>query len=309
MRMLCIIKKKEKMKLLKLFLFSFFVLFCFTGFSQIGGNQIYSNTNYSSTDKTKALQSIRTTDSTLTISTRVLLNKEPDFYFVSLGVSQEGKTVKEGLNLINDRINNLTKNFNSIGIKKDDYYIDFVSQTKIYDYTIDEDRAEQFEDGFEIKKNLIIKLSDLNRFDKLIELASEQDIYDIIKVDYRNNDVNSIYTEMYNASTKIIDDKKELYLKTNSNKVYEKQRITSDNFYSIYPNSQYKKYQAYETSDVNVYSKSYTANYIKKQVKKSTTFFYDGAEISGFDKIINSNNPTVGIQYFLELSIIYEITK
>lgn len=299
------------MNIIKTLPITFLLLFPFFTYSQISGNQAYGNNynSYNSSDRNKALQSIRTTDSTLVISTRVLMNKEPDFYFVSLGISQEGKTIQEGLDLINGRIDNLTNKLNSIGVKKKDYYVDFVSQAKIYDYKIGEKQAEQFDDGFEIKKNIIIKLNDLDKFDQLIELASEQKIFDIIKVDYRNDDVNSVYSEMYKTSIELIENKKKLYLTTNTQKVFDKQRIVSDNFYSIYPNSQYKKYQAYETSDLNVYTKNYSANYIKKELRKSTTFYYDGAEISGFDKILNADNPTIGIQYFLELTIVYEITE
>ena len=275
--------------------------------AQISGNQVYGN-NYNSSDRNKALQSIRTTDSTLFISTRVLMNKEPDFYFVSLGISQEGKTVGEGLNLINSRIDNLTKKLSSIGVEKEDYYVDFVSQAKIYDYKIGKQQAEQFDDGFEIKKNIIIRLRDLGSFDKLIELASEQNIFDIIKVDYRNDDVNSIYAEMYKASIELIENKKKWYLTTNTQKMSDRQRIVSDNFYSIYPDSQYKKYQAYETSDLDIYNKNDAANYLKKELRKSTTFYYSGAPISGFDKIINADNPIIGIQYFMELTMMYEIT-
>ncbi len=108
-------------------------LLCSTTQAQISGNQVYGNNNRynSSSDRTRTLQSIQTTDSTLLISTRVLLNRVPDFYFVVLGVSQEGKTVKEGLVAINARIDRLIKSLGSIGVKQGEHYVDFVSQVKI----------------------------------------------------------------------------------------------------------------------------------------------------------------------------------
>ncbi len=156
---------------------------------------------------------------------------------------------------------------------------------------------------------MIVRLDNLARFDELISLASEEEIYDLVKVDYRNEDIPSIYREIYEASIKLVNDKKERYLQTNSRKTYPAQRIVADNFYSIYPNSQYKKYQAYETSDLSAFSKRYSDDYLKKEVRKATTFFYDGAEISGVDQILNADDPVVGIQYFLELSVIYELVE
>jgi hypothetical protein len=67
-----------------------------------------------------------------------------------------------------------------------------------------------------------------------------------------------------------------------------------------YPKNLYKQYnEAFETSLVNSY---YSSSYIKKEVRKERTFYYDGIDTEiGFDKIIDEILPVVGIQYVLEL--------
>lgn len=299
-----------KQKVLITLLNLFFLLLYLPIYAQVSGNQVYGNSNYSYNRVANIyLKSVQTTDSTLFIQSRVMLNKKPDFFMVSLGVSQEAATIEEGLKAINARIDAMVGNFNQIGVDKEDYYIDFISQTKVYDYVMENNTAEQVDYGFEIKKNIIIKLAEVDKLDKLIELASQQQIYDVIKVDYRNYHVEEIYEELLETSMEIVDKKKELYLKHSSMELDKKYRIVSDNFYSIYPNSQYKKYQAYESSDVNMYSGNRNNNFVKKELRKATTFYYEGSSISGLDKVINSDLATIGIQYFLEVMVLFEVKK
>lgn len=137
-------------------------------------------------------------------------------------------------------------------------------------------------------------------------MSAEQNIYDIIKVDYINNDTEKIYFEMYQEALSIISRRKELYLKNFNPKLDGTSRIISDNFYSVFPKTQYQTYQAFETSNI---SANYKTKYIKKTERKNKTFFYEGLNLSGFDKVINGSQPQIGIQHILKISILYNIKK
>ncbi|MCD8433529.1 SIMPL domain-containing protein [Tenacibaculum finnmarkense genomovar ulcerans] len=273
-------------------------------YSQISGNQVYKKNNYG--NKIDYKQSIISTDTTMVLSANVLMNKIPDRFIITLGVNQEGKTIKECNELINSRINKFKKKLTSIGVTENDTYIDFISSTKIYDFNISNSKAEQIEKGFEIKKNIIINLKKVEKVNSIIELSAEQEIYDIIKVDYINNDNEKIYYEMYQEALSIISMRKELYIKTFSPKLNGTSRIVSDNFYSISPKTQYQTYQAFETSNV---STNYKTEYIKKTERKNKSFFYEGVNFSGFDRIINGSQTQIGIQYILKISILYNLKK
>ena len=80
-----------------------------TAYSQISGNQIYGNNNnhYNSGyvyNNSPQKRSIVTTDSTFTISINLLLNKQADYYMVTVGLNQEEKTVIACNQKINQRI-------------------------------------------------------------------------------------------------------------------------------------------------------------------------------------------------------------
>ncbi|MBN2572340.1 MAG: SIMPL domain-containing protein [Ignavibacteriales bacterium] len=272
-------------------------------FSQISGNQNYSG-NYNSSIQSKANYS--TTDSTLSIVIKVLLNQTADRYVLAIAVSQENESSKDCNSKINERINGFISKIYNLGIKDEDLYVDFIGQTKLYDYTVEDNKAEQYESGFEIKKNIIITTINLQNIDKIIEIASEFEIYDVIKVDYINDDIESIYNNLFDEAMKIVEKRKDNYVKTFNRKVTGNPRAF-DNFYYVFPKSQYKQYKAYESSEVDNFSKK--ENYLKKIARKNTTFYYDGIDYSSFDKIINNAKPEIGIQYVLTLTVVYDIEK
>lgn len=299
--------KLKQLSLLLLFLCS-----ALTTYTQISGNQIYGNNNSHHANLKNSVAQKRTvysTDSTLVINARILMNKRADNYLVSLGLNQEEKTVKECNTKINQRINRLKNNLKKLGIEKEDVYSDFVSQTKVYDYNTSDKRAQQFHSGFEIKKNLILRLKDIENFDQLIEYCAAEEIYDIIKVEYLDNEIDETYLKMYEEAVSFIAARKKLYLKINNQKLSGNTRIAFDNFYSIAPKMQYKKYQAYESSELKVQTKDYKSHFIRKEARKNKTFYYDALNVSGFDKVINNTMPDVALQYVLELTIVYDLVE
>ncbi len=279
--------------------------------AQISGNQAYSNSNYNysynNNPSARKNTIVGITDSTYTISSSILMNKLPDFYMITLGLNQEEKTIPECNQQINKRIKALKTDLKSIDIKEEDVYVDFISQTKIYDHVVEGKNVEQVETGFEIKKNVIIKMKNIDDFDALIELSAKQEIYDIVKVEYINDDVDEIYEEMYKEVITFIEKRKNLYQKTTDIQFENNKRIVGDNFYSIYPKTQYKQYTAFESSNLYTYNSHYSESYHRKEARKNKTFYYDGLGHSGYDKVINSHIPNVSIQYVLMITVVYDI--
>ncbi len=282
-------------------------LFCstYTSYAQITGNQIYNQNNYN-TGVRLTRNSIQTNANGLTITSQVLLNKLPNSFIVTLGINQEALTVKACNTKINTRINNLKKDLETLGLKEEDFYVDFITQTKIYDYNIDSNKASQYQKGFEIKKNLIIKLKNIDAIDAVIELSSKQDIYDVIKVDYINDSEDEVYETLFNECIKVVEKRKRIYSKLAKPKFKKATHIVSDKFYSVHPKSQYKQYQAVESSNLSVTNRNYSAHYIKKEARKHKTFYYEGENPSAFDKVIGTISPKIGIQYVMSLTVSYE---
>lgn len=276
--------------------------------AQIGGNQIYQKQSITYNRNAVETKPIYSTDTTLVVTSKVLLNKNAEYYIVTVGVNSIAKTVIEANKITDNKIENVINKLKKIGITKSDLYIDFVSETKIYDHTIADREIKEYFDGFSIRKNLIIKTSELSNIDKIIDYCSEEEIYDIVKVDYRSEDLEKINKELFDEALKISGTKVKRFSEKSSIPLSENYRIVSESFKIYYPKNLYKQYnEAYETSLVNNY---YSSSYIKKEVRKERTFYYDGIDTEiGVDKIIDNISPIIGIQYVLELVITYDLEK
>ena len=286
-----------------------FSLIVFSSLSaQIAGNQVYQNQSIIYNRNPVETKPIYSTDSTLVVTSKVLLNKIAESYIVTVGVSSIKKTVVEANHDANRKIENIINKLIKSGFAEDDFYVDFVSETKMYDHTISDREIQEYFDGFSIRKNLIIKTSKLSNIDKIIEFCSQHEVYDIIKVDYQSKDLEKINYELFDEALKISDTKVKRFMKNSSIEHTGNHRIESESFKIFYPKNLYKKYdEAYETSHVN---NNYSSTYIHKQVRKERTFYYDGIDTEvGVDKIIDEISPVVGIQYILELVVVYDLKK
>lgn len=276
--------------------------------AQIGGNQLYQSNNSSSQASKFVNYTMNSTDSTLNIGGSILLNKKADYYLLTLGTKESSKTVIKCNRKLDTRIDAFIMDLRKEKINKEDIYIDFISQIKIYDHKIERDSIIEFFDGFETRKNIIIKLSDLGIVDKVIGLASKQEFYDIIKVEYFNENVEDIYNELFDEAIDIINKYKLQFEKYCTAKTTNNYRITIADFKAYPPKNRYRQYnEAFETSIVTT---NYSRSYIKKEARKEKTFYYEGVENNlNVDRIIDDISPVIGIQYVLNVSILYELEK
>src|SRR5690554_2696396 len=281
-----------------------------TIFGQIGGNHLYESNNYRNLQniQPKNIQKLNVNGNSMNFQVKILNNVKATSFVITLGLNQEGKTVKECNLEINNRISKFKTALKSFGVKENDIYVDFVSQTKIYDYqssTSDNQvKINQVESGFEIKKNIIIRVNDITVFDSLIEKASEYDIYNIIKVDYYTSQTDDIYKKMLEEAHKIIKDRKKQTEFRSSE--WEDEPLVNIEFYHIQPSSQYSKFQAFESSEMSYINDYYNSKkMVRHELRKSNSFYFKGQSTEDYDKIINADTPIVGLQFVMNVSISY----
>ena len=276
-------------------------------YSQHGGNQVYRNSRNYDRFVPQSISNFTSTDSTVVFNASILLNEKADFYKLTLGVNEEKATIKDATDGINNRIKSFEKKLFSLGIKKENIFVDFISQTKIYDFDIDESSKPSIQKltGFEVKKNIIITLSDHSKIERIISEASNFEIFDIIKVDYLNNDILKIKQQILNEAQNVINTKKKEYFTTYKREIIGEPRA-NDSFYAAHPKNQYQEYSAFESSEISSYNSN---SYTKKLERKAKTFYYEGIDYSPFDKVLNQTDPEIGIQYILNLIVTYDVKK
>ena len=244
-------------------------------------------------------------DNVLSVSVKILLNKKADGFVMTLGLNEEDETVAGCSKKITARITGFIEKMKSLGVKKENVYIDFISQTKIYDFEVNGMNSEQIEKGFEIKKNIIVSTSNVTSLEKIIALASDFEIHDVIKVEYYNNETDAIHNSLFDEALVLAEAKKIRYMKAFGKRIIGTPTATEE-FATVFPKTQYNTYQAFETAEIQT-NYNNRSPYLKKIARKNKTFYYDGISSAGFDKVINPNQTEVGIQYIMTITMHYKI--
>jgi uncharacterized protein YggE len=244
-------------------------------------------------------------DSALIISSAILMNVAPEKYSITFGIAQTGNTPAQALKSINERLRLFQDQLKKLDIDDKDQYVDFISQNKIYEFDLVNNKAIEKEVGFEIKKNITIIFNAEQKIEKMTAVAAEQQIFDVIKVEYLLSDYTSFYKELFAEAMKQVKDRKGMYIEATGMELLPKSALNTDELTIVFPRTQYKTYTAYETGDA---SGRYD-NFAKKELRKSATAYYEGISQHGFDKIINNNKPGVFIQLAFSVSIKYYLKK
>jgi uncharacterized protein YggE len=276
-----------------------------TTFGQVGGNQVF-NREYRERPATPQSEKIFLTDSTFFIRASVLKNVISDSYVATFGVAESAKTLKEANTRIDDRIQKFISALKKIGVQHTDIYVDITTQTRILDYKINDNYAEQFISGFEQKKNVIVKFKNIKDLDKMVIAASEFEIYDLIKVDYIVDDPDKIYTQLFQTAMELLNNKKDLYVKTTNIKLKKSPKISSESFYYLTPP---KLYQSYTPGNISTDYNDYSSNRKKKTLQINTTYYYDNIDYSTFDKVINPIITEPAVEFILLLQLKFDIEK
>lgn len=297
-------------------------------FSQMAGNSTYSqaadnykaslseyatqkaNTNYNYQQNqayvpaTSTATSWVVNDSVFDLHVDALMNVKASSYVVLLGVSQAAETIDSCQRMINERISNFISQLTKSGIKKEDIYVDFVSQVPVFEYAVEKKmfskKYNEIPAGFELKKNIHIAYTKNETLDEIVTTAAKSEIYDIIKVDYVVANMRAVYDTLRSRSIKLLNEKSEDYKKL-AIKFNPKFQVMGEDVRSIYPIERYRSYTAYNNSSLQALKKSgVSATSISYQAKQAT-LYYDKLPYNNYDLVINPNviEPVAQFTYSL----------
>jgi uncharacterized protein YggE len=274
------------------------------------GNSGYGNrSNHSNlTVNTKTYMAVG--DSAVVFTANILQNTAADEYLMTIALADEGTTLKEATNKLQQRLESFTNALKALTIKPQDYYIDFIAQHKIYDYEVVNNTLLQEKlKGFIVKKNIMIRFADRTLIEKIQLLAADFQIYDIVKIDYRKHSAEQLRQEMWEEALKVIEKKKKNYIQFTEHQL-TKSFVVSENFLVQVPSEMYESYKAYEAGTATDYEYEDYRNRLKKvNLRKMTTFYLNPMSANGFDKVLNPMNIEPTLQYVYQLEVRYVIKK
>jgi uncharacterized protein YggE len=153
----------------------------------------------------------------------------------------------------------------------------------VYRYKVENNTATEELAGFELKKNISLRFRDKSLLDRLVSVAAQTGIYDLIKVDYAVKNAAGIQAKLEEQTFAIIKQKSERYQRLLGLKLPSPTQIMADKPSIYFPVDQYESYTASESESLN----SYRGDFTVRGARKSRTTFFDPIDGNGFDAVIN----------------------
>lgn len=283
------------------------LLIAFGGIAQSKLAYVYGRESYENEQRKMYAPPIQMLgDTAIIISSSILMNVPPEKYSITFGAGQVAPTPLQAGKMINERIDKFREKLKRMNVTENDMYVDFVSQNKVYDYELNGNKAIEKESGFEIKKTITIVFTREAMIEAMTEAAAEQQIFDVIKVEFFLDDHTPFYKQLFAEAIKQIKDRKDMYVLSTGMELLAKTSLYSDNLTVIFPSTQYKQYTAYESGDVE---SNYNSGLVKKALRKSSTAYYQGISQNNFDKVLNNNKPGIPIQMALGVSLKFYVKR
>lgn len=275
---------------------------------QESGNRIYGNTGYYQQKRNSQVNTgmLGNQNEGYSIEASVLTNLKPDAFVVVFGINDEGSNAATSNEKVNSKISNLTQRLKSLGIDSNDVFIDFITQNRVYDFTVSGTQATENFTGFETKKTVAIRYKNRELFEKIVSAAVDSKIFDLIKVDYIVSDFDAVRANLFDAAAKVLKTKEQKY--SNALGVTLGAVGLSIEKYDVtYPAEAYQRYQAFETGDASVNNEQGVSSRVVK--RKSFTFFYEPFKAGSFDSVLAQSGLEPMVQFSVYLRMQYQVRR
>ena len=289
----------------RIFWLTIFVLVCpIFVFAQESGNRNYGTQRRKPQTNSGVLTgSTDAKQQVYFVEANVLMNMKADAYVAVFGLVQEAATSAESNSKINAQVAGFIKELESLGIKRTDIFVDFITQNKVYDYTTSGNTVTEKFSGFETKKNIAVRYKDRELLEKILSAAARGSIFDLIKVDYVVSDASGVQSRMYEEAVKIIKQKEAAYFNSFGIKL-SPTNLANAKYDAFYPGELYANYQAFESGNT-----SGDYNRVVVQQRKTKTFYYEPLDPSVFDAVINPLGIEPMVQFTLYMRLQYDLKK
>ncbi len=274
-------------------------------FAQDAGSSVYRNPNSKQREpqtNTGVLTGVLEEDKQVQFTeSSVLINVPADSYVAVFGFVQEGPVPATSNATVNGHFAEFIKSVEAFGIKRDDIYVDFISQNRVFDYTESGNTITEKLTGFETKKNISVRYKDPKLLEKILTAAGQATIFDLIEVDYVVADTKTIRSKLFDEAVKVIKQKEAAY-NSSFGLSLTSRAVANEKYDAFYPGERYVAYQAFESGAAyNAYNKTII------RPRKVATFYYEPVNGGDFDSVINPIGVEPMVQFTLYLRMQYHL--
>lgn len=241
----------------------------------------------------------------LTFSIKGLYNAEADSYLAIFTSTQVGETQKEANDLLRAKIDSIRE---GVFKKSSDVemFVDMISFIPLYETQalkkiFSKTTYNEIPIGFELKKNLHFKYSDPKVLEHLVTICAENEIYDLVRVDYFIEDIDKKKGEMIAKAEGMMKQKISRIGEFTNEDYKDKNRQMTEGFLVHLPHEQYQSYTVFSSN----------AMYVKQSgavntAPKSTSQFYMPKFNKNYDFVLNPAmlEPVVQIEYEVKMRLV-----
>ncbi|QEH38832.1 hypothetical protein OJF2_74420 [Aquisphaera giovannonii] len=226
-------------------------------------------------------------------------------HVVVFAVGRDGATVAESGRKVAAAVEAFTRAANALGGGENDVYVDYVAQSKVYRFELEKDVARETPSGFELKQNVSVRFRDRAMIDRLIDTAVGAEIHDLVKVDYVVKDLGRVHDRLMEEATGVIKRKKARHEALLELKLLPPAQVFAERSAAYYPTEMYDSYVAAEGEAMGMTPDR--QRYAVQSARKGRTFYFNGLDADGFDRVIDPVLLEPVVQFTLYLKVKYEI--
>lgn len=238
----------------------------------------------------------------LTIDVKALQNVTATTYTAVFNLSQIGPSAEVTNALMKQRIDSIRIRLNAIGIAQKDIAIDVISFVPVYEVEVTKKLFSktytEVPKGFELQQNIHIQFTKTNAFETILEACAKSEVYNLVKVDYFIENIQTVYKNLQEQLLTLIENKK-AYYEVLGFDLTQYDIAIADDKYCYFPKDFYQSYQAYNS----VSFEALKTNKGVTSVKKQTSYYYQPLTYESYDVVVNPSilEPVVQIGMHLKL--------
>jgi uncharacterized protein YggE len=236
----------------------------------------------------------------LQLSVKAMANITADSYVAVFALSQNGKTTEETNTLLDERIGKITKALASRANVT--IFIDMVSFVPTYEFELEKKTFSrsynELPKGFELKKNIHIKFTDVNMLNLILTVCAEAEVYDLVRVDYFSTKMEAVKKELADKAKVKMKQKMAFAQDLLGQNLDSLHKHFADSYRVFYPMEMYKSYTVSNSATLDAKGKTAV-----NRVDKNVTLYYQPIFDKEFDIVLQPEILEPAIQILYELRI------
>jgi hypothetical protein len=235
-------------------------------------------------------------------SIKGLYNCKADSYLAIFTITQVGATQAEADALLREKVTAIKTKLKESGANAE-LFVDMISFLPVYEpegskKIFSKKTYNEVPKGFQLKKNLHFRYKSSHVLDDLVTLCAEQEIYDLVRVDYFIENIEAKRAEMVAKAEELLKEKMGRYKLLMKEDWTDKLHVMGDGFAMHYPMEQYKSYQTYS-------SNALLNTPAGPPMQAITTQFYMPKLAKGYDFVLNASiiEPVIQLEYELVMQL------